>query len=151
MLRWLSQEEQRAWRAFQVMQVRVSGELARDLSLHSDLSYPDYIVLVALTERPGGTMRLFELGDRLGWEKSRASHQVRRMAERGLVAKSACGEDRRGAVVSVTAEGRRAIEAAAPSHVEAVRRVFVDRLSAAQLNELREISEIVLKNLHDEC
>jgi DNA-binding MarR family transcriptional regulator len=144
---WLSPDEQRAWRALQVMQARLGAELARDLSLHSPLSYQDYVVLVALTDEPARRLRLFELGERLGWEKTRASHQVTRMARRGLVAKFTCQEDRRGAVVEVTEEGRRAIEAAAPSHVEAVRRLFIDKLTPAQLRQLELICEAVLSCL----
>jgi DNA-binding MarR family transcriptional regulator len=143
--RWLSADEQRAWRAFQVLSARLGAELARDLSLHSPLSYQDYVVLVALTDEPSGSLRLFELGERLGWEKSRASHQVTRMAERGLVAKRACAADGRGAVVEVTPAGREAIEAAAPSHVEAVRRLFVSQLSRAQLHQLESICNAVLE------
>ncbi len=108
------------------------------------LSYQDYVVLVALTDQPDGQMRLFQLGNALGWEKSRMSHQVTRMAERGLVEKSKCGSDRRGAYVSVTAAGRQEISAAAPSHLEAVRRLFIDRLTPSQLAGLAEVAETVL-------
>jgi DNA-binding MarR family transcriptional regulator len=66
------------------------------------------------------------------------------MAERGLVEKGKCGEDGRGAVVEVSALGRARIEAAAPSHVDAVRRLFVDRLTRAQLEGLASLSRIVL-------
>ena len=69
------------------MQMRLEGELARQLAADSGLSYPDYLVLVALTDRPDGRMRLFELAGVLGWEKSRLSHHVARMATRGLVKK----------------------------------------------------------------
>jgi DNA-binding MarR family transcriptional regulator len=142
--RWLSEQQQQAWRAFQRTQAWLNAELARDLSLHSELSYQDYVVLVALTDRPGGSMRLFELGRRLGWEKSRTSHQVKRMQGRGLLDKSACGQDRRGAYVRVTDDGRRAIESAAPSHVDAVRRLFVDRLTDEQMVALHALCEAVL-------
>jgi len=146
-VRWLDENEERAWRAFQVMHVRLAAELARDLSTHSELSYQDYLVLVALTDRPDGQMRLFELGKRLGWEKSRISHQVTRMAERGLLAKCGCDADRRGAVVAVNAHGRDRIEAAAPSHLRAVRRLFVDRLTPDQLASVRDIAETVLDGI----
>jgi len=142
--RWLDEDEQRAWRAFQVMQARLNGQLARDMSARSELSYQDYVVLVALTAQPDGRLRVSRLGHELGWETSRISHQVSRMAERGLVEKGKCGEDGRGAVVEVSALGRARIEAAAPSHVDAVRRLFVDRLTRAQLEGLASLSRIVL-------
>src|SRR4051812_26039055 len=101
-VRWLTEREERTWRALQLMQLRVEGELARQLAADSGLSYPDYLVLVALTDRDDGRMRLFELAGTLGWEKSRASHHVARMALRGLVKKERCDADGRGAYVVVT-------------------------------------------------
>src|SRR5690606_19028068 len=133
-VRWLDKRELRAWRSLQFMQMRLEGELARQLAADSGLSYPDYLVLVALTDRPDGRLRLYELAGVLGWEKSRASHHVGRMVKRGLVTKETCDDDRRGAYVVVTERGRRAIEAAAPGHVAAVRRLFVDRLTPEQLD-----------------
>ena len=148
-VRWLDEREARAWRALQHMKMRLEGELARQLASESGLSYPDYLVLIALTDRPDGRMRLFELVRGLGWEKSRLSHQVARMAGRGLVDKQRCESDRRGAHVVVTALGRREIEAAAPGHVAAVRRLFVDRLTPAQLDAVGDVAEVVLAALDD--
>lgn len=104
-------------------------------------------MLVALTDRPDGRMRLFELAEALGWEKSRLSHQVARMTDRGSVAKEKCDSDRRGAFVVITAHGRREIEAVAPGHVSAVRRMFVDRLTPAQLDAIGDAAEVVLAAL----
>src|SRR5579875_3379611 len=102
---WLDEREQRAWRALQFMQMRLTGRLAADVAATSNLSYPDYLVLVALGDRPEGRARLFELAEVLGWERSRVSHQVHRMSGRGLVNKERCGGDRRGAFVVVTEQG----------------------------------------------
>jgi DNA-binding MarR family transcriptional regulator len=146
-VQWLDAREQRAWRALQMMQMRLEGELARQLAADSGLSYPDYAVLVALTDRPDGRMRVSELARELGWEKSRASHHLTRMAARGLVKKERCPSDRRGSFIVVTKRGRKEIEAAAPGHVDAVRRLFVDRLSARQLESIREVAETVLAGL----
>jgi DNA-binding MarR family transcriptional regulator len=148
-VRWLTEREERAWRALQFMHMRLERELARQLAAESGLSYPDYLVLVALTDRPDGRMRLFELGDVLGWEKSRASHHVGRMVDRGLVKKQRCDSDRRGFYVVVTARGRREIEAAAPGHVATVRRLFVDRLTPEQLDAVDDAAVAVLGALDE--
>lgn len=145
--RWLDAREERAWRALQFMQLRLEGELARDLARGSGLSYPDYLVLVALTDAPGGRLRLFQLAGVLGWEKSRASHQVSRMAGRGLVAKERCEGDRRGAEVVVTTRGRDKIAEAAPGHAAAVRRLFLDHLTRRQLDALADAAATVLAAL----
>ncbi len=143
-VKWLNEREERAWRALQFMQLRLDGELARRLAAESSLSYPDYAVLVALTDQPDGRMRLFEIGCDLGWEKSRLSHHITRMAKRGLVTKETCPTDRRGAFVVVTEFGRSEIVGAAPGHLAAVRSLFLDHLTAGQLEALTEIAETVL-------
>ena len=69
------------------------------------------------------------------------------MAERGLVAKEAAPEDGRGAYVTLTRAGRRAIEDAAPAHVELVRRLLFDGLTAAQVRTLESIASSVVRRL----
>ena len=130
-----------------MMQGRLSSALARQLSAESDLSLQDYVVLVALTDTPDGRVRLFALADGLGWERSRLSHHVARMANRGLVRKERCPSDRRGAFVVVTDRGRQAIEVAAPGHVASVRRLFVDVLGPDELEAIATASERVLEAL----
>ena len=146
-VRWLSDDEERAWRSMQFMQMRLEGALARQLAADAGMSYPDYVVLVALTDHPDGRLRLFELGERLSWEKSRLSHHVARMASRGLVTKERCDDDRRGAFVAVTRRGRSELEAAAPGHVAAVRRLFIDALTPSQLAALGDAADTVLAAL----
>lgn len=141
---WLSPEELRAWHGLQFMQMRLTAELAKQLALDSDLSYSDYLVLVALTREAQGRLRAWELVRDLGWEKSRVSHHVTRMVERGLVRKQACTTDRRGGFVVVTARGRRQIAAAAPGHVRAVRRLFLDHVTGEQLKAIATAAQNVL-------
>jgi DNA-binding MarR family transcriptional regulator len=129
------------------MQMRLEAALSRQLADESELSLSDYAVLVSLTDRSDGRLRLFELGQEIGWEKSRLSHHLARMAGRGLVTKETCDSDRRGAFVVVTKKGRKAIEAAAPGHVAEVRRLVVDRLSADDLDAIANAAETVLAAL----
>lgn len=144
---WLTEQEQRAWQGLQFMQMRLTAALARQLAADSDLSYSDYLVLVALTDARQGRLRSWELARDLGWEKSRLSHHVTRMVERGLVRKQACATDRRGGYVVVTAFGRRQIAAAAPGHVRAVRTLFLDHVTDDQLEAVAAASENVLAAL----
>lgn len=148
---WLDAREAGAWRALVDMQMRLHAQLARDLARTSSLSYPDYVVLAVLTDRPGDQIRQFELADLVGWEQSRLAHHLARMAARGLVAKESCDADRRGAYVAATEAGRKEIEAAAPGHVAAVRRLFVDQLTSRQLDALRDAAETVLAGLDRAC
>lgn len=129
------------------MRVRLQAQLDRDLARHSGLSDPDYSVLVHLSEAPDGRLRPYQLSDALQWEKSRLSHQLTRMSRRGLVVREECPTDARGAFVVLTPAGRRAIEAAAPAHVEDVRRYLIDVLEPDQLDALAAIAETVLAHL----
>lgn len=148
-IRWLSPEEQDAWRGLLRMQAKLSVALSRDLAEHGELSLQDYGVLVVLTDRPDGRLRAYELGEELGWEKSRLSHHVARMARRGLVTRQRCPSDQRGLYVAVTDRGRTALRMAAPGHVETVRRVFIDSLSPSQLAALADVSRAVLDDTDD--
>ena len=148
--RWLDDREARVWREYLAMSKRLVSQLGTELQRVTGLSAADYEVLVNLSEAPDGRLRPSELGAAIRWEKSRLSHQVSRMEQRGLVKRSACKTDARGAFVAITAAGRRAIEKAAPEHVEQVRRVFFDALTPAQLDALAEICEAVSRQL-EQC
>jgi DNA-binding MarR family transcriptional regulator len=138
---WLTEQEQRLWRAWLEVGSGLSAALHRDLQASSGLSLPDFDVLVRLTEADEGRVRVSELARLLGWERSRLSHHVTRMERRGLVVRDDCVDDGRGAYVVVTPEGRRAIEAAAPHHVRTVRRLFVDELTPDEVAALTPVLE----------
>lgn len=140
---WLDEQEQSAWRAFLRSYEQLTAFLGRELLVDTGLSLQDYGVLVALSESPDGQMRAFELGRELTWEKSRVSHHIARMIDRGLVERSTCPTDRRGAFIAITPKGLEAITAAAPNHVSAVRRYFVDLLTDPEMNALKSISQKV--------
>lgn len=146
---WLDEREQCAWRGFLTMRARLDAALRRSLQQHAGLSDADYGVLVHLSEAPRGRVRQFELAKALGWEKSRVSHQVRRMETRGLVERSACTTDRRGAEVAITRAGRAAIRAAAPQHAADVTAFFAEPLTAEQLDALTAISAAVIARLDE--
>ena len=145
--KWLNDREQRAWRAFIDVHAQLMRRLHRQLQTDSDLSGPDYEVLVHLSESSDGRLRPFELGRQLQWEKSRLSHHLTRMERRGLIGREECETDARGAHIALTRAGRRAIVAAAPAHVAELRRLFIDALSPRQIDELARISEAVLAHL----
>src|SRR4051794_11891176 len=96
--RWLDAGEQAAWRAYLNMNALLTARLNKEMQDESGISISDFSVLVALSEHAEGRMRVLELARALGWEKSRLSHQLTRMQQRGLVERSNCSEDRRGGV-----------------------------------------------------
>jgi DNA-binding MarR family transcriptional regulator len=147
--RWLTGAEQRAWIGYRRMRLLLDAQVTRDLMRDSGLSAPDYDVLSTLSSTAGHRRRLTELADRMLWSKSRLSRHIARMEQRGLVARQECGTDGRGTVVVLTRSGIRAIEKAAPDHVESVRRHFIDLLPAEQIDALAAIAETVLAHLSD--
>jgi DNA-binding MarR family transcriptional regulator len=131
------------------MQSQLAGRLNRQLQRESGLSLADYDVLVQLTDAPDGRLRPFELQRRLQWEQSRLSHHLSRMQRRGLVSRQECADDGRGAYVVLTEAGLRAIEAAAPGHVDTVRQLFFDQLTREQVEGLETLATRVLQRLDE--
>src|SRR5215510_8848328 len=144
---WLDPREDRAWRAFMHAHHQLALRLRQRLLQDSGLSEADYEILAVLSEHPTGQMPAQELGALVQWEKSRLSHQVRRMQERGLVAREPNPADRRSAMICLLPAGRRAIEDAAPQHVHNVRRHLIDLFTPAELDTLAALNERVLHHL----
>jgi DNA-binding MarR family transcriptional regulator len=111
------------------------------------MSLPDYDVLTALSVADAGRMQITVLAAQIGWERSRVSHHVRRMAARGLVTCGLSAADRRVTEVTLTSQGRQALEEAAPGHVELVRRLFFEGLPAGLAGPLTEALESVYANI----
>lgn len=149
--KWLEKEEDRAWRGYRHMFTLLEAQLARDLAADSDLSMADYTVLSNLAEAPGREFRVTALAERMQWSQSRLSHQISRMEKRGLLARSQAVDDGRGAVVSLTKSGLRAIAAATPIHMRSVRKHIVDLLTPEQLKVLGAISDRVVAHLSEEA
>ena len=147
--RWLDERESRVWQGVVGLQLRLFPELERQMMRDSGLSAAEFTLLVPLSESSGGVLRARELGRMVGWERSRLSHQVARMEKRGLVIREECSEDARGSMVRITDAGRTAIVAAAPAHVEAVRRHFFDHLDHADLDVLGAALNRVVHALPD--
>jgi DNA-binding MarR family transcriptional regulator len=147
MSRWLTEEEQRAWRGLLRMTSQLNARLNRQLLQDYGVSLADYDVLVVLSEAAEGRLRVFEVADALAWEQSRVSHQLARMQRRGLVAREGCASDARGAFAVLVEAGRAAIERAAPAHVETVRQLVFDGLTHDQLTALTGITTRVLDRL----
>ncbi|RBY95856.1 MarR family transcriptional regulator [Blastococcus sp. TF02-8] len=145
--RWLDAEEQKAWRAWLYSAQLVLDRLDRDLTHRTGISHAYYEILVALSETPERMMRMSELADRCLSSRSRLSHAVSRLEERGWVRRQVCAEDGRGQLAVLTDEGFAALEGAAPIHVEGVRRELFDRLSAEQVQSIRDVGETLLRHL----
>ena len=149
MVRWLTPDEQRAWRAYLEMTRLLFDRLDHELQRDAAMPHTYYEILVALSEAPGRTRRMSELADITLSSRSRLSHAVDRLEENGWVRRIPCPTDRRGALAQLTDEGFRVLEAAAPGHVEGVRAHLFDRLTPEQVEELRRIGEVIATPLKE--
>lgn len=142
--RWLDENEQVTWRTYlaatKAIGEAIEGQLQRDV----DIPHTYYEILVRLSEAPERMLRMSQLAERCLASRSRLSHAVTRLEERGWVVRQACPDDGRGMLAALTAEGMTALADAAPGHVNAVREQIFDRLSPDQIKQLREIGEAIL-------
>src|SRR3954453_20786089 len=146
--RWLDAEEQKAWRAWLYSTQLLHDRLDRELTHGTGISHAYYEILVQLSETEGRALRMSELADRCLSSRSRLSHAVSRLEERGWVRRQVCAEDGRGQLAVLTDEGFAALEAAAPIHVESVRRNLFDQLTPEQVAAMRDIGETLLRHLN---
>lgn len=145
--RWLDDRERQTWLAFIFATRLFWEEVERDLQRDSQLPYGYYEILVMLSAAPDRTLRMSELAEATQSSRSRLSHAVARLEAAGWIRRDDCPTDRRGALAVLTDEGFAALAAAAPSHVESVRRHLFDQLNPAQQDELRKICDQLVEHL----
>ena len=145
--RWLTQRQEHAWRTYRQMQMLLSAQLAADLARDSGLSEPDYDVLSTLSEKHGERWPLRDLAAKMLWSRSRLSHHLTRMEQRGLVARRDDPHDLRGCMVVLTPHGQKTLEEAAPFHVESVRTHLIEVLTDDEVDQVARIAAKVLHHL----
>lgn len=137
-VRWLSHDEQQAWRAYLRAHRELEVALERDLDAFG-MSLPEYELLSMLSEQDGDRARMSVLADLVVQSRSRVTHTAKRLEARGWVRREPTPEDGRGVALALTPDGRRAVESAAPVHVESVRANFVDLLTPEQVSVLHDV------------
>lgn len=145
--RWLDADEQRAWRAYLEATNLLLDALDRQLQADAGMPHGYYEILVRLSERDDRSMRMSELAQQTRSSRSRLSHAVARLEERGWVERQECATDRRGQVAHLTDRGLAVLAEAAPGHVESVRRHLIDRLSPEQVAQLEAIGTAIVAGL----
>lgn len=146
---WLNETQQRTWFNYMSVYHRLEYEMNRQLQADCGISLADYTVMNALSSEPGRRLQSSTLATRIGWERSRLSHQLRRMETRRLVERIASEFDGRATDAKLTPQGWRLLKSAAPKHVAWVRTLFfsdLDRAAADQLGDLLgEVYETILR------
>jgi DNA-binding MarR family transcriptional regulator len=139
----LTPAELRCWHALKAMGQHVRDGVGRDIAAATGLSDPDFGVLSRLEDLGGGELRQQDLADRMGWHRSRLSHHLTRMEERGLVRRTQAS-DRAGVTVAITPDGARLLAAARPVHAAAVRSRLLEVLDAKEREALERIAAKLL-------
>ena len=147
MTRWLTDDEQRAWRAYLEATNLLFEALDRQAQTDAGMPHAYYEILVRLSEAPDRALRMSDLAAHTRSSRSRLSHAVARLEERGWVERRDCPTDRRGQVAVLTDVGFSALADAAHGHVEAVRTHLIDQLTPEQVGQLEAIGQAVLKGL----
>ena len=151
MTRWLSEDEQKSWRAWISASQLLNHRLNVELQRQHDLTMADYEILVQLSECPERRLRMSELAERTFASRSRLTHQIDRMVKAGLVERQECDLDRRGAFAALTDKGWKAIVAAAPDHVESVRTFLIDALGPKDFSALGAACERIAGTVQEDA
>jgi DNA-binding MarR family transcriptional regulator len=131
-VRWLDEHEQGVWRAFLTANTLLMARIDEDAK-RFQVNASEYGILVLLSEAEGQELRMAQLADLLCHSRSRVTHTVQRMEQKGLVSRIAAGEDRRGVIARLTETGQVRLSQAAPDHVALVRRHLFDLVDPADL------------------
>jgi DNA-binding MarR family transcriptional regulator len=145
--RWLNEEEEAAWRAVASLMHRLRWALECQLERDSDLSFIEYHALARLSEEPGHTLRMSKLAAVTNASLSRLSHLVKRLEARGWIRRETDPSDGRLTNAILTDKGYKKLMASAPAHVETVRDLLIDAISPAELQQLREASQLVVARI----
>ncbi|GAA3824381.1 MarR family winged helix-turn-helix transcriptional regulator [Streptomyces phyllanthi] len=145
--RWLTDEEQRTWRAYVHASTLLEDHLDRQLQRDAGMPHVYYHLLVVLSEAPHRRLRMTELAMRAKITRSRLSHAVARLEKNGWVRREDCPSDKRGQFAVLTDQGHEVLTQTAPGHVRAVRQAIFERLSPQQRESLGEIMEIIAEGL----
>ncbi|MFF6778531.1 MarR family winged helix-turn-helix transcriptional regulator [Streptomyces sp. NPDC012637] len=145
--RWLSDEEQRAWRSYLHATTLLEDHLDRQLQRDAGMPHIYYGLLVQLSQAPRRRMRMTELAKDVKITRSRLSHAIARLEKNGWVAREECPSDKRGQFATLTDEGYEVLRRTAPGHVEAVRQALFDRLTPEQVGQLGAIMRTLAEGL----
>lgn len=148
--RWLSADEMDTWLTLIAVAMELPPALDTQLRRDSGVSHFDYYVMAMISEAPGRTIQLRELAERTNGTLSRLSHSVSKLEKSGLVRREISPIDARATLATLTDEGWRTVVAAAPGHVERVRSLIFDNVSADDVRVLQRILAPVRRALDEE-
>jgi len=148
--RWLTPEEQRAWRAYIAAAHLLEDALDRQLQQDAGMPHLYYSILANLSDEPEHRLRMTDLAERTKITRSRLTYAVARLEKDGLIRRENCQWDKRGSIAALTDEGMAVLERTAPGHVETVRTLLFDNLTEDQVRQMEEIFTGVVRALEED-
>lgn len=133
-----------AWRSFLRVHAHLTRTLESELVAAHDLPLPSYEVLLHLAEAPSRRLRMTELADRVLLSRSGLTRLVDRLERDGLVERASCPNDARGTHAVLTDAGLHRLREAAPTHLRGVGEHVIDRLSPAEVVQLKTLMDKLL-------
>lgn len=130
--RWLCPEESSTWLSVWTMTVWLPTRLDAQMRKDSGLSLVEYHSLSQIDMAPDRTLRLSEMAAVTNMTLSHLSRVVSRLEDAGLLRREPDPDDGRYTLAILTDAGHDRVVAAAPGHVEAVRKYVFDGLSEEQ-------------------
>ncbi|HWS36843.1 MAG TPA: MarR family transcriptional regulator [Actinoplanes sp.] len=144
--RWLTDEQQIAWRQIVEMLVRVPAAIETQLQRDAGLTHMGYLVLMNLSETPERRLPMSRLARHASASLSRLSHVVARLEQKGWVRRERDAADGRVQIAVLTEQGWAKVVETAPGHAGAIQELIFDRLTAAQARQLAKVAEALLQN-----
>lgn len=121
------------WRSFLHAHARLARRLDEDLRNRHALSLQEYETLLHLAEAEDHRLRMGRLADSLLLSKSGVTRLVDRLVDDGLVERTSCSSDARGAEASLTGSGLARLRVAAPTHLAGIRDHFYGAIDGADV------------------
>ncbi|MGW7049319.1 MarR family winged helix-turn-helix transcriptional regulator [Streptomyces avermitilis] len=145
--RWLTPEEQRAWRAYLAASSLLEDAIDRQLQQEAGLPHLYYSILANLSEAPDRRLRMTDLAEKLKITRSRLTYAVTRLEKDGSVCREGCPSDRRGSIAALTDAGMAVLERTAPGHVATVAASVFDHLAPEQVEQLETICAAIARTI----
>ena len=136
---WLTEDQLAAWLTLVAFSEVFPASVDAQLKERMGVNRFEYSVLAMLSEEPGHTLVMSDLARVTFGSLSRLSHAVGRLEQRGWLERQAGEGGRRHTVVTLTADGLRAIEDAAPDHARHLQDVMIDPLTDDELVALTSV------------
>jgi DNA-binding MarR family transcriptional regulator len=135
------------WRAFLLAHARITRRMDEELRTEHDLSFAEYDALLTIARRPDRRIRMGQLADEVVLSKSGVTRLIDRLVSDGLVERSTCLADGRGAEAVITDRGLARLRAASRTHLRGIEQHFLGVLEPDDLASLEHCMTAVIRGI----